>query len=60
MNNPEQPKNRIIFPDGVYEGEVLDKKPHGVGKFIVWSGFITGTWINGFMDGEYIFTSNNG
>lgn len=60
MNNPELPKDRIIFPAGVYEGEVFDKQPHGVGKYTDQSGFITGTWINGFMDGEYIFTSNNG
>lgn len=60
-NYHHQNEERIIFPDGEYEGQALNGKPHGFGKFTDKSGgFLTGAWVNGALHGEYTLTKSNG
>lgn len=53
--------SRIIFPDGVYIGETLNRKRHGSGTFFFNSGDIyRGIWNNNCEDGEGTFITTQG
>ena len=32
-SQPRTTRKKLVFKDGIYEGDVLDKKPHGKGVF---------------------------
>lgn len=53
--------NEIVFPDGVYEGEIKDGKKHGYGVFRHVDGDrYEGEWQNDKKHGNGIFYGVNG
>jgi len=45
-------KGKLPFPAGYYEGEILDGKPHGKGKY---------TWSDGsYYEGDFINNKRHG
>ena len=51
MNKKASQKSEIPFRDGVYEGEIRDGFPHGVGTYTCKEFVYIGTWFYGTMSG---------
>lgn len=61
VNGKRQGYGKVIKPDGIYEGEVLNNWSHGKGK-MTWdnSNIYEGEWKNGERCGKGKMTWNNG